>query len=106
MLRDISRGNEAFVSKMIDIFCDQTPPLVEDMIKAYHDRDFEQMGSLAHKIKPSIDNLKIDSLKQVVRDIENIGRENRDDAALPELLDQAKKVLLNVTKKINLEITA
>ena len=106
MLRDISRGNEAFVAKMIDIFCEQTPPLVEDMIKAYNERDFEQMGSLAHKIKPSIDNLKIDSLKQVVRDIEIIGRENRDDQALPAMLDHAKNILLEVTKKMKLEIPA
>ncbi|BAU54883.1 Autoinducer 2 sensor kinase/phosphatase LuxQ [Mucilaginibacter gotjawali] len=99
MLRDISRGNEAFVAKMIDVFCEQTPPLIEEMIKAYTDGNYEQMGSLAHKIKPSIDNLKIESLKQVVRDIEIIGRENRDDAGLPAMLGHTKNILLEVTKK-------
>jgi len=106
MLREISRGNDGFVAKMIDVFCDQTPQLVDDMMTAYNENNFEQMGNLAHKIKPSIDNLKINTLTQIIRDIELMGRENQPNEKLPALLDQTRLILLNVTQKMKMETSA
>lgn len=95
-LKTISNGNEAFIKKMLHIFCDQTPQMVIDMLAAYDLRDFEKMGSLAHKIKPSIDNLAINSLKQIVRDIEAAGKNKQDNDAITHLL----AVFNDITTKV------
>lgn len=85
-LRDISRGNEVFVQKMIRLFCEQTPLLIKEMKTAWKEKNLTLMGSIAHKIKPSIDNLNIHSLKQVIRDIETAGKEQKETWNLEELL--------------------
>ena len=95
-LEQLSRGNTAFVIKMAGMFCELTPPMVTEMIAAYHDRDLEKMGALAHKIKPSLDNLRVISLKQPIRDIELAGRENNFDPELPALLEKTEAVISKV----------
>lgn len=96
-LRQISKGREAFVKKMVDMFCEQTPLSVKEMIDAYHENDFEQMGAIAHKLKPSIDNLNITSLQKVIRDIETIGKEGLDGSSLPEALRNTEVTINKVT---------
>ncbi|WP_231491346.1 PAS domain S-box protein [Pedobacter sp. Leaf170] len=102
-LRQISKGREAFVKKMVDMFCEQTPLSVKEMIDAYHDNDFQQMGAIAHKIKPSIDNLNISSLQKVIRDIETIGKEGLDGSSLPEALKKTELTIDKVTAKLKEE---
>lgn len=70
----ISKGNADFVKKMCLIFCQQTPQILCQLEKAYAEGDHQLMGMVAHKIKPSVRNLKINTLKEVVANIEKIGR--------------------------------
>ncbi|MBT8219532.1 MAG: Hpt domain-containing protein, partial [Bacteroidia bacterium] len=86
MLEEIGRGNQEFIQKMIQLFCAQTPVNVKHMIDAYHDGDLKKMGSFAHKMKPSIDSLKISSIQQDVRTIESAGKQNQNMQGLQDLL--------------------
>jgi signal transduction histidine kinase/FixJ family two-component response regulator len=99
-LAEISRGNQAFVDKMIHLFCEQTPGMLSEMISAHSSGDFARMGALAHKMKPGIDNLRIHSLKQVIRSIEKSGKENQPDPQLETLLQQLNQVLQQVMQQM------
>ena len=103
-LREISRGNEAFVQKMIRIFCEQTPVLVREMIAARKENNLALMGAIAHKIKPSIDNLNIHSLKQVIRDIEAAGKEQKETGNLEEFLNQTQKTIAAIVSDMQINI--
>jgi PAS domain S-box-containing protein len=102
-LRDISRGNDAFVEKMVNIFCDQTPPMLREMTIAMYDNDLERMGAIAHRIKPSIDNLNINSLKQTIRTIEKMGYEKTNSPDLPDLLKEVDVIIERVLRKMKQE---
>ncbi|MCZ4223436.1 PAS domain S-box protein [Pedobacter rhodius] len=102
-LRTISKGREAFVKKMVDIFCEQTPLTVEEMIDAYHSDDLVQMGAIAHKLKSNIDNLSIVSLQKIIRDIEANGKEKINDSSLPHQLKQVQTTISNVVEKLRKE---
>ena len=95
-LVEISRGNQSFVKKMVDMFCEQTPKLVDEMLSAFKTNDLEHMGSIAHKMKPSIDNLNISSLKQVIRDIEAAGHEKIEQNTLSAYLKATDSVIKKV----------
>lgn len=101
-LRDISRGNETFVQKMIRIFCEQTPLMVKEMKAAWEEKNFAAMGAIAHKIKPSIDNLNIHTLKQVIRDIETAGKEQKETDNLEDLLNQTQKIIAAVVSDMQI----
>jgi len=99
-LNTISGGNEVFIKKMLAIFCEQTPQMVQEMQEAHAANDLEKMGALAHKIKPSIDNLAINSLKQAVRDIEAVGKGKLTIDTLPSLLQLCNHVVIKVVAQM------
>jgi two-component system, sensor histidine kinase len=97
-LKAFSRGNESFILKMVNLFCEQTPPLIDEMKSAFLANDLQKMGALAHKVKPTFDNFNILLLKQDIRTIENAGKEN---IALPDLKELLEKIDKTVTQVIH-----
>ena len=89
-IKIISRGDKTFVKKLIHIFVTQTPPQVEAMKEKYLQADYKSMSFIAHKIKPSIDNMGIASLKEPIREIEQKGKLEMDDGTIPYLLETIK----------------
>ncbi|MGZ3813811.1 MAG: PAS domain S-box protein [Mucilaginibacter sp.] len=102
-LKAISRGNDTFVTKMASMFCEQTPVMVHEMIKAYHAHDLEKMGSVAHKMKPSFDSLKIKSLAKIIRDLEVTGKNKSEDPNISDWLEMTENTVANVVKQMKAE---
>lgn len=102
-LEEIGKGNAAFVDKMVLLFCDQTPKAVSEMKKALANNNLETMGALAHKLKPSIDNLKIESLRNVIREIEKAGKEKNFSKQLQTQVDFTETVINKVVQQLMLE---
>jgi PAS domain S-box-containing protein len=95
-LQSISRGNEAFVQKMIALFCRQMPDMLDEMNAAAANQQWEEVSKLAHKMKPSIDNLQILSLHDTIRNIEKLGKEKNGHPMLNHWLQQTNQVIGNV----------
>ncbi|NBG67360.1 PAS domain S-box protein [Acidiluteibacter ferrifornacis] len=98
-LSTISRGDQIFISKMVAIFIQQTSSAIEEMKEAEATNDYDRIRKLAHKLKPSLDNLQINSLKETVRKLEYIGEEY-DIEELPQLNQQFCDVLDKVVKDL------
>ena len=101
-LVEISRGNQSFIDKMIKLFCDQTPGLVNEMISAFHAGDLQRMGDLAHKLKPGIDSLKITSIRADIRIIEKAQKEKIAQATLENALQKVETMTNRVIHKMKL----
>jgi PAS domain S-box-containing protein len=102
-LKSMSRGNESFILKMVNLFCEQTPPLIEEMKDSYLAKDLEKMGALAHKIKPTLDNFNILFLKEDIRTIENAGKEKIELPDMKELLEKIDKTVMQVIHQMKQE---
>tara|TARA_R110002049_G_scaffold16388_8_gene65343 strand:+ start:688 stop:3516 length:2829 start_codon:yes stop_codon:yes gene_type:complete len=98
-LSTISRGDQTFISKMVAIFIQQTSSAIEEMKEAEATNDYDRIRKLAHKLKPSLDNLQIDSLKETVRKLECIGK-GYDLEELNQLNLQFCNVLDEVVKDL------
>jgi CheY-like chemotaxis protein len=103
LLREISRGNESFVSKMVQLFCQQAPEMVQQMKAAFQQGDMSDIEALAHKLKPSIDNLAIEELREPVRRLEKAGRNNIPWNEVTALLSQMENVILEVVLDVRQE---
>ncbi|MEO6549816.1 MAG: PAS domain S-box protein [Ferruginibacter sp.] len=102
-IRGISRGNELFVIKMVNMLIDQVPVQIEQMESKYHAGDYKGMAAIAHKIKPGIDNMGIVSLKESIREIEKIGKTGIASESLPYLLKTVSKNLKKVIESLQVE---
>lgn len=95
-IETIARGSQDFVDKMVTLFIEQLPISVKDLSDAYAAEDFEKMAKIAHRIKPSIDGMKIVSLKEEVREIEMFAEEYGKSERLEYLLKKVAEVLNEV----------
>jgi HPt (histidine-containing phosphotransfer) domain-containing protein len=63
---------------MIFIFYESVFQTIAATKKSLLNADFENLQKIAHKIKPSIDNLEIKSLKESIRKLEKCEVENQN----------------------------
>lgn len=90
----LSRGNSAFIQKMIAIFITQTLETIEKTEEALKASDAIEIGKLYHKIKPSIESLGIKSIYEEVRFLEQIGKEPHPDLEkTATVFEKVKKTL-------------
>jgi len=87
-LRKMSNNDESFVLEMVDSFVQKTPKLLEDLNKSCKEQDWKNVGSLAHKLKPNLAFMGIESLKDLVLKIETDGRNKENTKVLAKLVSE------------------
>jgi hypothetical protein len=85
-LSSVSGGDKAFMREMIEVFLKSVPETI-DSFKQHVGKDWKAVSSTAHKIKPSITFMGIESLKEVIREIEMNAKEEKDLDKVSELID-------------------
>jgi len=104
-IKALSRGDDAFVQKMLSIFITQieeTMPLVEN---AFENGDYAEIARLIHKIKPSIDGFGIHSIQDNVRSLEVQAKEHKTE--LPELytlFEEVRNILATAIEQMQCEV--
>jgi len=96
-IKTISRGNEAFIGKMLKMFVEQIPVFVAEMLQKLEEGEVTTVGEIAHRIKPTIDNMGIVSSKTIIRELEKMGKANQDNGTMITLI---KKVETDVTNAV------
>lgn len=99
-LKHMSRGNDDFVRKMINLFIKVTEENTEKLIEAMENNDIETVKKLAHKIKPSIDQMGIISLKDVVRSVEKFETGSGNKTEIEVLIRKLVYTLKSVTEQL------
>ena len=96
-IKTISRGNEEFINKMLKMFVEQIPVFVAEMMEKLEAGELITVGEIAHRIKPTIDNMGIISSKTIIRELEKMGKANEDNGTMATLI---KKVEADVAKAV------
>lgn len=99
-LKTLSNGNEAFVQKMINLFVTLAPQSVSQINEAYQSGDFELVAKLAHKLKPSLDNMMITELKDTVREVEQNAQTYGKSEKLAQLVLKISEILTQVSTEL------
>jgi len=70
-IEKISRGNDDFIQKMITLFNDLITTNLLLLNDAMDQKDFNAIKRITHKIKPSVEQMGISSIKETIRYVEN-----------------------------------
>lgn len=70
MIEKMSRGNQAFINRAIQLFIDTVPQTISALQEHAATNNWQGVSAMAHKLKSTIDTLKIEQLKTVVRQVE------------------------------------
>ena len=90
-LKKISDNNRDFIVDMISSFIEQTPRDIRKLKSAAAAEDWEEVANVAHKIKPSITFMGIESIKRSISDIQEMARSGNTDG-LPDLVAKIDRV--------------
>lgn len=99
-LEQMSRGNNSFVTKMISIFINQTKENIAIMENGIATSNFDEVKRIAHKIRPSIGQMGILSLKNEARNIENYKLELGENQEFKDMTNDLCEVLNKVLKEL------
>lgn len=99
-LHEISRGNTAFVEKMVNLFVNQVRLAMIEINTAYQENDFSRIRNVAHRIKPAFDNMGIVSLKSELQQMEFFAMANKHSPELARIIQHfetaVKKVIVAI----------
>jgi len=87
-VRQLVRHDEAIVRRLAWAFIETTPAILAALDEALVATDWEAVGDAAHHLKSSLDGLGVESLRHVIREVENYG------TALPDPAHAARQVAL------------
>lgn len=81
-LEKLSRGDDDFMSRMLGIFMREVPVTVEKLNDAIKRSDLSEVKALAHRLKPSINDMGISSLKDILQETEDAAEEGNSSIPL------------------------
>jgi HPt (histidine-containing phosphotransfer) domain-containing protein len=85
-LKKACNGDPGFMRKMTQLFIQQMPVAVLDIRNSFGNKDFSKMKDTAHRIKPTLENLCVDSLYHTIRNIEGFSNQETGKLANDILL--------------------
>lgn len=99
-LREMSRGNEDFVEKMLRLFVDIVPKSIAKIQIAHKAHDLDTISQTTHKLKPSVNHLNILSLQEPIRILEKLNHSQHTQAELNALVQTVIQTLQEVVQQI------
>jgi PAS domain S-box-containing protein len=105
-LRKMSNNDESFVQEMVSSFVEKTPEIISQIKQATKEKDWSQVGSLAHKLKPNLAFMGVDSLKELILEIEKNGKNKTNVKAIPELVNKLSSAVQEAINELSAKATA
>jgi PAS domain S-box-containing protein len=102
-LRQLSNGDNKFISEMLSLFIDQTPAMLANMSKYLESADWKSLSSAAHKMKPSIMFVGLKEIEATVRLVENYAAEQINTEQIPSMLNKINSVCTEAIVELKAE---
>lgn len=99
-LKEIAKGNEDFVVKMIRLFIKEAPAAITSVKQAMQGGDLGKVKDLLHRIKPSISSMGIVSIKNDLLLAETTTAELHGAGKLDEKIARIEQVIKEVVKEL------
>jgi HPt (histidine-containing phosphotransfer) domain-containing protein len=85
-LNNMSGGAPEIIKEMIEIFIEQANEYIIDMQKLLEEKEYSQLGKLAHKAKSSISIMGMNELAVDLKTLEILANEQKEIERYPEFV--------------------
>jgi CheY-like chemotaxis protein len=100
-LKVIANGDEKFIATMIGMFQTLAQATIDQLRSALETNDIESIKRLAHKLKPSLDNLEINILYNEIRTLEHFN----EQTGCPENLRKTVEFVIDTLTQVNAQLS-
>lgn len=99
-LNEMLGGDKKAILQMVKIFLQATPESLNELNKCYDKNDMQGVSKLSHKLKSSVDIFSVTDIKQDIRRLENITRENVSLDEVPTLVKRINDILSQTISQV------
>ena len=100
-LYEISDHDREFIYEMIMTIVKNTPEMLGDIEREGKAENWEQVGRLMHKLKPSLLLLNIDNLSSHIRELEGNAKAPRNMELIPKQIAELRELCDIILKELN-----
>jgi len=97
-------NDKSFVKGLIEIFINTIPPLAKEMHNACEKDDWPEVAKIAHKLKPTIETMRIDSIAEKIKLIEINAKAQIDIELIIQLSHQVNDILFKASEELKKEL--
>ncbi len=94
-----SRGDEQFITVMLEMFIIEIPNAVKELEEATRQKDLETLGAIAHRIRPSVLSYGVNILAASLVKLERFNEELLDE-------EQATEIATSICATLNSVVTS
>jgi HPt (histidine-containing phosphotransfer) domain-containing protein len=99
-LEEISGGSNEFIEQMILLFLDQAENTMKGMKQAMDTGNIREIRNLAHQLKPSVDNIRVEELGKTIRLVEDLAEHQPNSPDLPHHVSLAMEQLAELVRQL------
>lgn len=77
-LMDLSGGEISLIREMVQLFINQTPDFLSQLAGFIAEKDWDNIRSMAHHIKPTLSYMGTEDMRNALQEIERKAAEKRD----------------------------
>jgi signal transduction histidine kinase/DNA-binding response OmpR family regulator len=102
-LEEIGQGDRVFLKKMVQLFIDTVPTVVQSLQTAAANGDYQNVYAKAHSLKPSLHNFSIDCLAEDIVELERLAMAKGPADRIKELARRLGDVVGEVVERLHRE---
>jgi len=95
--------NTDFLVQMLSLFISDVPQSMQKIREAYQDDDLGTVKYMAHRIRPALLNMSIDSIKDESYKLESLAGEGIKTAEIEQIIEKMSTVINAVTARLKAE---
>ncbi|MEL6591527.1 MAG: Hpt domain-containing protein [Bacteroidota bacterium] len=103
-LKMLSGDDDEFMIEILEMIVNQSPEIVAKMDTLYSESDFQNLGATAHLYKSTVTILGNEPMNQLLKDIENIAKDDEDAEALFPLMERFRTNCNDILDQIQDEL--
>ncbi len=101
-LESLADGNRDFMQKMIAIFISTMPKEMNQMKLFFQNNEDEKLREIAHKIKPTLKSLKIETGYNLAKQVEQFD-DSKPQELLGEIIHELNLIISAVIKELEIQ---
>lgn len=103
-LKYISENDNEFMGEMISSFIENNPILLSELKTFASESNWIEVGKVAHKIKPTLVLMGINTIKEDIETIESNGRKSLEVKTIPTLIEKIDEVCIKAIHELQIEL--
>ncbi len=103
-LEEYANGDMDFVHEMVQLFIDETPKVIKELLKFYNKGDWDNVRMEAHKFSPQLAIMGLYGGVSLLEEIERNAKTGKNLQEIPEFIHGVEKICLTAIQKMKSDL--